>query len=118
MIKRIDGFPGYTITEDAKVYHNGKELKPSVQPNGYVNHKDRHKSRCMSSNLEWTNRQGNMIHGKGRAVNQILDGKVIRTFQTISQAADAVGDKTHGANIHRCLIGNRPTAYGYEWRYA
>lgn len=36
MIKNIDGFPGYAITEDAKVYHNGKEIKPSVQPNGYV----------------------------------------------------------------------------------
>ena len=150
MIKNIDGFPGYAITEDAKVYHNGKEIKPSVQPNGYVkvylykddkrfvrylhrlvaeafipnpdhlpevNHKDRDKSKCESSNLEWTSRQGNMIHGKGRAVNQILNGKVIRTFQTISQAADAVGDKSHGANIHRCLTGKRPTAYGYEWRY-
>ena len=29
MIKNIDGFPGYAITEDAKVYHNGKEIKPS-----------------------------------------------------------------------------------------
>ena len=57
MIKRIDGFPGYTITEDAKVYHNGKELKPSVQPNGYV-------------------------------------------------------------KVYLYKNGNRPTAYGYEWRYA
>lgn len=83
-----------------------------------VNHKNKIKSACDVSNLEWTDRKGNMVHGKGRAVNQILNGKILNTFPTITAAAEAVNDKTHGANIHRCIVGKRPTAYGYVWRYA
>ena len=150
MLKDIKDFVGYTITDNANVYHSGTELKGSIQPSGYVkvylysdgkrymkylhrlvaeafvpnpcnlpevNHKDKDKSNCASYNLEWIDRQGNMIHGKGRPVQQLLNGEVVGTFSTITQAAIAMNDKSHGANIHRCLNGLRPTAYGYVWRY-
>lgn len=83
-----------------------------------VNHKDRNKTNCAVSNLEWCNRQINMEHGKGRAVHQLLNGVIIATYPSISKAAEAVNDKSNGADIHRCIRGERPSAYGYSWEYA
>lgn len=80
-----------------------------------VNHKDGNRANCRVDNLEWIDRVGNMRHGKGRAVHQVKDGIIIKTFETISQAAIEVGDKSNGANIYQCANGNRRTAYGYSW---
>lgn len=151
MLKQVVDFPGYMISELGELYHKGRKLKPSIQPNGYVkvhlykdgkrhmrylhrivaeafvpnllclqevNHINKDKQDCRADNLEWVTRQYNMAHGKGRAVAQIRNGEVVKIYSTITGAAHAMNDKSHGANIVRCINRLRPHAYGFSWKYA
>lgn len=56
------------------------------------------------------------LHGKRKVVQMSLDGEQIKTFDSMTLAADAVGGVVQ--NIHHCIQGTRPTAYGYKWAYA
>ena len=54
---------------------------------------------------------------RARAVCQYdLDGNFIAKYNCMQQAADAIGIKS--AHISHCCRGDRPTAYGYIWKYA
>lgn len=48
-----------------------------------------------------------------------LDMNLIKTYDSMSMAARAVGGKTTAVNsILACCVGRYHTAYGYKWRYA
>lgn len=56
-------------------------------------------------------------HPQARAVVQLdLDGNYIRTFATVKEAAESIGQK--GPNIIICCKYHNRTAGGYKWRYA
>lgn len=47
-----------------------------------------------------------------------IDGKFIKTFDTLKDAAAFVGnDKNRRAAIVECAYGRRESAYGYKWKY-
>lgn len=50
-----------------------------------------------------------------RPVAQIRDGKVIRTYRSLGEAARAVDGNT--SNIRNCAAGILARVYGYEWIY-
>ncbi len=81
-------------------------------------------------NLRWVDRNGNgnnpttkknMIEAQtiscGRKVVCIKDGKIVKTFDSISSAARYYDMKTHNS-IWNCLKGKAKSAYGFKWRYA
>lgn len=89
-------------------------------PNNYseVNHKDRIKANCDYRNLEWCTRQYNVEHGKARAVQQLtLDGALISTFVSLSEAARCMNKPKQTGNLHKVCNGERQTWLGYKWRY-
>ena len=91
-------------------------------PNGFcfVNHKDENKGNNHFSNLEWCDMAYNNAYGTRmtkvrKKVNQMLDGVVVATYNSISEAAVAVGKDT-GA-ISKCCRGIYKTCGGYEWTF-
>ena len=91
-------------------------------PNGFcfVNHKDENKRNNHFSNLEWCDAAYNNAYGTRmtkvrKKVNQILDGAVLETYNSISEAAVAVGKNT-GA-ISKCCHGIYKTCGGYKWEF-
>lgn len=89
-------------------------------PNGYefVNHKDENKSNNVYTNLEWCSASYNNVYGTRmqkvrKKVQQSLYGVVIATYDSMTEAGNAVG-KTAGA-ISRCCNGIYKTCGGYEW---
>ena len=91
-------------------------------PNGFyfVNHKDENKGNNHFSNLEWcdmayNNAYGTRMEKVRKKVNQILDGVILATYNSISDAAIAVGKDT--GSISRCCRGIYKTCGGYEWAF-
>lgn len=67
---------------------------------------------------ELVKRATNVIHHKDRAINQYtLDGKYVKTFLTIKDAADSCGIKSASAITNVCN-GRAKTSGGYIWKYA
>ena len=102
-------------------------------PNNYscINHKDENKVNNSVDNLEWCTQLYNNIYRdkakkiglklrdsnpRKKAVQQILDGKVINTFKSIREAARFLGDANKDANIVSGLKTGNPR-YGYIWKY-
>lgn len=54
-----------------------------------------------------------------RKVNQIdpKTGKVLNTYNSIADAAIAMGDRKYSATISPCCKGKHPTYLGYCWQY-
>lgn len=46
-----------------------------------------------------------------------LDGKFIRGFETVTDAARSISDSANTTNISACCKGKRRYAYGYQWSY-
>ena len=46
-----------------------------------------------------------------------LQGKYIQTFESLSEAARAVGDINKASNIRAAIIGKQKSAYGFRWKY-
>ena len=89
-------------------------------PNGlyFVNHKDENKSNNHFLNLEWcdvayNNAYGTRMQKVRKKVQQSLNGVVIATYNSMTEAGNAVGKKS-GA-ISRCCNGIYKTCGGYEW---
>lgn len=89
-----------------------------------VNHKDENKLNNVVSNLEWcTYEYNNSYATKGsriskskfKPIQMINDGKVIKEFDSLKEAAEYV-DGSHG-NISAAANGKLHKAYGYYWRY-
>lgn len=84
-----------------------------------VNHLDRNRSNNNWTNLEWTNIKGNTRHAVAKKVQQIdkNTGKVLNTFDTITDAYHHLGRKLVGSHISRCCAGKEDNALGYKWKY-
>lgn len=104
---------------------------PNPNNYGYINHKDENKINNSVDNLEWCTQLYNNIYRdkakkiglklrdsnpRKKAVQQILDGKVINTFKSIREAARFLGNVNKDANIVSGLKTGNPR-YGYIWKY-
>lgn len=89
-----------------------------------VNHKDENKDNNSADNLEWCTREYNVRYGRRtqktrKKVNQFTkDGKYIRTFSGVTEAAKEIGGNKNISNISNCCNRKRNTAYGYKWGWA
>lgn len=59
--------------------------------------------------------EGKQPYGRMRSVVMLVDGKPACRFNTIAEAAMAVGKST--SSISQCLSGKSSTCAGFEWRY-
>ena len=89
-------------------------------PDGFdfVNHKDENKSNNVHTNLEWCSASYNNTYGTRmrkvrKKVQQSLNGVVIATYDSMTDAGKAIGQKS-GA-ISRCCHGFYKTCGGYAW---
>ena len=92
-----------------------------------VNHKDENKSNNNVTNLEWCSSKYNINYGTGikrrvlafgKRIEQLSrDGKHIAYYENVNELVRLNNGKYHGWNVRRVALGNRPTAYGYKWRY-
>lgn len=86
-----------------------------------VNLKDEVKTNNTSDNLEWCTSQYNVNYGYGSLVKNTgvlqfdADGKCIRVWSSMKEAAEALGIKYQG--ISRVCRRERKTCGGYIWRY-
>jgi hypothetical protein len=105
-------------------------------PHNYpcVNHKDEVRTNNQANNLEWCSYKYNANYGHivekkkknrdyssiSREVEQIYDGKIIKIFPSITEAAKSVSNnryaKTNICRVCNC-VNKHAKAYGYEWRY-
>ena len=104
---------------------------PNPNNYSYINHKDENKVNNSVDNLEWCTQLYNNIYRdkakkiglklrdsnpRKKAVQQILDGKVINTFKSIREAARFLVNANKDANIVSGLKTGNPR-YGYIWKY-
>jgi hypothetical protein len=84
-----------------------------------VNHKDENPSNNHYTNLEWLTSRANTEYSTGKKVLQLdkVTGSVIRKFNSIRDAARAMGKKYGSTDIRRCCLGKYPSAYGFEWKF-
>lgn len=93
-----------------------------------INHKDEDKTNNSHTNLEWCDYKYNSNYGTRndklrkasgiRVAQYSLDGKLIKIWDSISQASSSFGCKTT-ANIRRVCkhLPGRKTYKGYLWQY-
>lgn len=92
-----------------------------------VNHKDEDITNCQVENLEWCTSKYNANYGtrnrrcwehntqKLRVRQLTLDGEFVREYDSIGQAANAVG--VTDSPIVRVCKGKQRTSKGYIWEY-
>lgn len=88
-----------------------------------VNHMDTNRTNDSADNLEWCDNTYNQVyastHGSFDSVKQSVCqcdgfGNVITAYDSISEAARAIGRKRQG--IIACIGGKQKMAYGYIWK--
>lgn len=82
-----------------------------------INHIDENKNNN-HDNLEWVTYQQNIIHSFGKKVYQLdpKTNKLLNTFNSMKEAATAVGLKTTNTIKESCTIKHRLAA-GYKWKW-
>lgn len=96
-------------------------------PNGYieVNHKDYDKTNNCLENLEWVSSSTNKRHAflkqgnrdsRAKGVNQFSkDGKFIKTFSSVTEAAKEMNCCVSA--ISNCCLGRTKTSQGFRWSF-
>jgi hypothetical protein len=93
--------------------------KPTGAGPWTVNHKDKDKTNYALSNLEWLTNANNISHGQGKAIAQVLNGKIIAVYASSQEAARSIG-RPNGGSVIRAVCRKEPgrVSYAnYEWRY-
>lgn len=93
---------------------------PNLKNNKYVDHIDAQKQNNNLNNLQWLTQKENVNRSNkktshDRIVLQIKDGKIIKEFNSVTEASKSIG-KTRRA-IQLVLKGRNKTAGGYYWKY-
>lgn len=124
-----NGYLTINLKKDGKyVCHKVHRLVAQMfipNPNKYphINHKDEDKQNNTVDNLEWcTAEYNNLYHDKCKRcckkVSRLDDsGNVLETYNSINEAAQAVG--VTASHLSTVLSGRRPRntrAGGYKWR--
>lgn len=132
----IDSF-GYKVV-NIKINGKNKGLKihrlvadnfiPNTNNLPQINHKDENRLNNASSNLEWCTSEYNNNYGTRkeklrktsgiRVAQYSLDGKLIKIWDSVSQASQSFGCKTTSCIRRVCKkLKGRNTYKGYVWRY-
>lgn len=107
------------------------EMFLGFEPNKEVNHIDGNKLNNSLSNLEWVSKSDNIKHayslGLATASTEQIKrpilqfnkdtGELVREYETIKEAALALGNINKMPNIIRACQGKQQTSYGYRWEY-
>lgn len=104
-----------------------KAFLPNHRNLRQVNHKDENKSNNNVNNLEWCSSLYNINYGTGikrralaygKRIEQLSrDGKHIAYYENAAEFERINNGKYRGQHVRRAATGERPTAYGYKWRY-
>ena len=84
-----------------------------------VNHINKDKLDNSIDNLEWCTIRHNNIEAQGKKVHQIdiKTDKIIKTYNSLSDAAKALDMKSFQSISHACNGVNK-TSFGYKWQFA
>ena len=93
-----------------------------------INHKDENKTNNCLENLEWCTGQYNKNYGtRNKRIAEKLskkvlqyskDGVFIREYNSIVEAAKAIGIEQNNSNLSKACNGKQKTCKGYVWKYS
>ena len=130
-IKRPDGYLGVSLRKDGEtqIFLIHRLICDTFIQNPYnlpiTNHKNEIKTDNRADNLEhcdysYNNTYGSRVGLQTRTLSKpvcqySLDGKLIATYESVTEAAKR--DRSYATNINRVCCGIRATANGFVWRY-